>query len=97
MSANEFLTNWKVGAVVSTGTAGTSAAKMLDMIPNDVIVKSSLLLGLLLTIILIIANLLKLVSDHRKNKIEMQTLELVLEETQRQKLERTKTKVEENK
>lgn len=97
MSANEYLTNWKVGAAVSTGTTGTSVASILDAIPNDLIVKSSLILGLVLTIILIIANLLKLISDRRKSKIEIETLQLVLNEKQRADLEKTKVKVEENK
>lgn len=97
MSASEYLTNWKVGAVVSTGTTGTSVASILDAIPNDLIVKSSLILGLILTIILIIANLLKLMSDRRKSKIEIETLQLVLSEKQRAELEKTKLKVEENK
>lgn len=52
----------------------------MDLIPNDLIVKGSLLLGLLLTIILIIVNIQKLLHERKKNRIELETLNVELEE-----------------
>lgn len=56
------------------------ALRWMNLIPNDVIVKGSLLLGLFLTIILIVVNIQKLLHERKKNRIELERMSIELEE-----------------
>lgn len=80
MSATDYITSAKVSGTVAGATMSGGALRWMNLIPNDVIVKGSLLLGLFLTIILIVVNIQKLLHERKKNRIELERMSIELEE-----------------
>lgn len=89
MSAIGFVTNTKVSGAVAGTTTTSSLLRILDLIPNDIIVKCSLLFGLLLTIILIFINIQKYLHEKQRNKLDIEMLRVELEEHKKSLRDRT--------
>lgn len=82
MSAIDYVVSTKVSGTVAGTTMGGAILRWMNLIPNDIIVKGSLMLGLLLTLILIILNIQKLLHERKRNRIELERMRVELEEHQ---------------
>lgn len=83
-TAVEILQSPKVGAAVSTATAGSGLGTLLDLIPND-IGKLATLLGIILTVLLIYVHVvqLRMKRAQEKREIERHLLETAVLRAQR--------------
>lgn len=73
-----FLHDVKVGVTTAAGTIGTGLATALNWIPDD-IGKLATLVGIILSVVLIWNHWRKGRNEERKNRLEIEMLELQLE------------------
>lgn len=76
---NQLSCNPKIGTAIATSTVGTGISSWLDLIPDD-IGKLATVVGIVLSVILIYANILKIGAEKERLRMERDMFEAKLKE-----------------